>query len=264
MALARPHHARERERADRARRTKTLVEEAAAASDQEREAILEELVRTNMGVARSVATRYRHRGVPLEDLEQVAYLALVRVAHTYDPSRGNDFMSYAVPSIRGEVRRYFRDQCWMIRPPRRVQEMQGKLAATESELSTDLGHPPSAAELANEMDEPVSDVEEALSANGCFSPTSLDQPTSTEASSIGDQMGEPEAGISAAEARVVLAPVVRRLTPRERKILEMRFFADRTQREIGEEIGVTQMQVSRLLSGLLARLREELEAGAAS
>ena len=262
MVLVSLQQPRDRERADRARRTEELVESAAEAKGARREAILDELVRTNMGVARSIAARYRHRGVPLEDLEQVAYLALVRVADTYDASRGYDFMSYAVPSIRGEVRRYFRDQGWMIRPPRRVQEMQGRLAATESELSTELGHPPTAEELAHEMDEPVEDVEEAMSANGCFTPTSLDQPTSTEASSIGDQMGAPEAGLSAAEARVVLAPVVRRLTPRERKILEMRFFADRTQKEIGEEIGVTQMQVSRLLSGLLARLREELEASA--
>jgi RNA polymerase sigma-B factor len=259
MALAHLHAPRERERAERARRTEEIVDEAAGAHGAHREVLLEELVRANMGVARSIAARYRHRGVPQEDLEQVAYLALVRVAHSYDPSRGHDFMSYAVPSIRGEVRRYFRDQGWMIRPPRRVQEMQGRLAVTESELATDLGHPPSATELAREMDEPVADVEEALTANGCFTPTSLDRPTATEATSIGDQMGEPESGMSAAEARVVLAPVVRRLSPRERKILEMRFFADRTQKEIGEEIGVTQMQVSRLLSGLLAKMRERLE-----
>jgi RNA polymerase sigma-B factor len=170
-------------------------------------------------------------------------------------------MSYAVPSIRGEVRRYFRDQGWMVRPPRSIQEMQGRIAAVESELATVLGHPPTAEELADEFDEPVEEVQEALAANGCFTPTSLDQVPTAQASSLADRLGKLESGLDAAEARVVLAPLVRKLTPRERTILEMRFFRQRTQQEIADEIGVTQMQVSRLLSALLRRLRAELEAG---
>lgn len=253
--------ARSHERADRARRTDEVLARLDETVDPEgRQHLLDELVRINMGVAESIAARYRHRGIGDDDLQQVAYVALVRVAQTYDHQSGHDFLSYAVPSIRGEVRRHFRDQGWMVRPPRRVQEVQSRVTAAQSELGTELGHPPTAGELAEELDEPVHDVEEALAANGCFSPTSLDQVVGvTESTSIGDQLGEEEPGLDAAEARVVLAPVVRELDERERRILELRFFGDCTQQEIADEIGVTQMQVSRLLSGLMARLRSALE-----
>ncbi len=250
---------RSRERLDRAERTNELLELIDRAGDREKKHLIDQLIEVNMPVAESVAARFRRRGIPDDDLEQVAYLALVRVAHTYDRSRGHDFLSYAVPSIRGEVRRYFRDHGWMVRPPRGIQEMQGRISGVESEVATRVGHPPSAGELAQELGEPVAEVEKALAANGCFTPTSLDQVPASETSAIVDQLGEREAGLEAAEARVVLMPVVSRLTDRERRILEMRFFGQRTQQEIADEIGVTQMQVSRLLSTLLERLRCELE-----
>jgi RNA polymerase sigma-B factor len=255
--------ARSEERQSRAQLTDEILEELDGATDSiERKGLLDELVTVNMGVAQSIAARYRGRGVADEDLEQVAYVALVRVAHTYDHASGHDFMSYAVPSIRGEVRRYFRDHGWMVRPPRRVQEMQGRISATESDLATELGRPPAPDELAEELDEPLEHVEEALAANGCFTPTSLDQTLgSTRTASLADRLGAPEEGLDAAEARVVLAPVVRRLGERDRKILMMRFFGDCTQQEIADQIGVTQMQVSRLLSSVLARLRDDLESG---
>jgi RNA polymerase sigma-B factor len=252
-------HVRARERAARSTRTRELLDELREAAPEQREPLIAALVEANMPVAESVAARYRRRGIPDDDLEQVAYLALVRVAHSFDPDRGHDFLSYAVPSIRGEVRRYFRDQGWMVRPPRGIQEMQGRLAAVESELSTRLGHPPTATELADEVGEPVDDVEEAMAANGCFTPTSLDTVPATERSAIADQLGACDPGMDAAEARVALTPVVRRLDRRERRILEMRFFGQCTQQEIADEIGVTQMQVSRLLSALLKRLRVQLE-----
>jgi len=255
-----------RERADRARRTEQVLDQLdhldPGRDEAQRADLLQELIEVNMGVAQSIAARYRNRGINDEDLEQVAYLALVRVSHSYDHSSGYDFMSYAVPSIRGEVRRYFRDHGWMVRPPRRVQEMQSRISAAESELTTQLGHPPTARELASELDAPEDDVHEALAANGCFTPTSLDQSVNDAGkTSIGDQLTLDEDGLAAAEARLVLAPVVRHLTARERRILDMRFFGDCTQQDIADEIGVTQMQVSRLLSALLDRLRTHLEAG---
>jgi len=254
-ALTRAH-----ERADRARRTDDLLDQLDhTTDDQTREELFEDLVRTNMGVARSIAARYRNRGISDDDLEQVAYLALVRAARAYDHSRGHDFMSFCVPSIRGEVRRHFRDLGWMVRPPRRVQELQSRLERSESDLQHHLGRAPKTDELARELDAPVSDVEEALATVGCFTPVSLDQPTSTETTSIADQIGSPDASLDAVEARVMLAPVVRRLDHRERRILELRFFHCCTQQEIADDIGVTQMQVSRLLSGLMARLRTQLE-----
>src|SRR5262249_346483 len=167
---------RVRERAGRAERTDGVLAQLSEAEAGEHDDLIHELVAVTLAVAEAIAARYRRRGIPDEDLEQVAYLALVRVARSYDPERGHDFMSYAVPSIRGEVRRYFRDQGWMVRPPRRIQEMQGRLAATESELSTDLGHPPSAEELAEQMDEPVADVEEGMSANGSLTAAAPRQP----------------------------------------------------------------------------------------
>lgn len=253
---------RARERADRADRTADVLDRLDDAPTADRGALLDELVEANIGVARSIARRYRNRGVGDDDLEQVACLALVRVAQSYDHSTGHDFMSYAVPSIRGEIQRYFRDLGWMVRPPRRVQEVQSRISACESGLSTGLGHPPTAAELAEELGEDEADVREAMGANGCFAPTSLDQVVgATETTSIGDQLGEDERGLAAAEARVVLRPVVRRLTARERRILDMRFFGDCTQQQIADEIGVTQMQVSRLLGSLMTRLREELLEG---
>jgi RNA polymerase sigma-B factor len=231
-----------------------------ARSESLRRELIDELIRLNMPVARSIAVRYRRRGIPDDDLEQVAYLALVRVAHTYDHASGHDFLSYAVPSIRGEVRRHFRDVGWMVRPPRRVQELQSRIAATESELSSELGHPPTASELADALNETEEDVDEALAANGCFTPTSLDQVVHEDAAgSLGDQLGAEETGLAAAEARVVLAPALRRLGERDRAIVRMRFFGQRTQQEIADEIGVTQMQVSRLLSRICRNLRAEVE-----
>lgn len=255
-------HTRETERVARERRTTRVLDQLDRTRDgTDRDALIAQLIEINMGVAESIAGRYRHRGISDEDLQQVAYLALVRVAHCYDHSSGHDFLSYAVPSIRGEIRRHFRDRGWMVRPPRRVQELQGRISATESALASLLGHPPTAADLAQELDVPEADVEEALAATGCFTPTSLDQVVITDTTSIGDQLGRPEPGLEAVEARVVLAPVVRRLNARERRILELRFFGQCTQQEIADDIGVTQMQVSRLLQALLARLRAQLQDG---
>jgi len=251
----------QRERRDRGERTERVLDQLDdARDDDQRKELVAELIRLNMPVARSIAVRYRRRGIAEEDLEQVAYLALVRVANTYDHSTGHDFLSYAVPSIRGEIRRHFRDVGWMVRPPRRVQELQGRIASTESGLSSELGHPPTAEDLAAELDTSTDEVEEALAANGCFTPTSLDQVIHEDAGdSIGDQLGNDEAGLAAAEARVVLAPALRRLGERDRKIVGMRFFGQRTQQEIADEIGVTQMQVSRLLSRICTTLREDVE-----
>jgi RNA polymerase sigma-B factor len=260
-----PSPAHWNERRDRAERTDEVLDQLdVAGGTAQRRELIDELIRLNMPVARSIAVRYRRRGIADEDLEQVAYLALVRVAHSYDHASGNDFLSYAVPSIRGEVRRHFRDVGWMVRPPRRVQELQSRIAATESALASELGHPPTTGELADELDEDEDDVAEALAANGCFTPTSLDQVVHQDAGgSLGDQLGDEEAGLAAAEARVVLAPALRRLGERDRKIIRMRFFGQRTQQEIADEIGVTQMQVSRLLGRICRQLRDDVETGRA-
>jgi RNA polymerase sigma-B factor len=243
--------------------TARLLEEASAAADpdQRREA-LEAVVVLNMPLARAIAGRYQNRGVPRDDLEQVAFLALTRAAQEFDPTYSRPFHSYAVPCIRGSVKKYFRDQAWSVRPPRRVQELQAQIAGARSELEQKLGRSPRVGEVAAHLGSTLDDVVDALSADGCYAPISLDAPASADGHhSVGDWLAADDAddAAAAAEARLLLAPVVRRLDERDRCILEMRFFQGCTQQEIADRIGVTQMHVSRLLSRALAKIREGLE-----
>jgi RNA polymerase sigma-B factor len=249
------------DRATRAEHTARLLAAVSDASDDaERQRLRDEVVLLNMGVANALAARYRHRGVSIEDLRQVAYVALVKASQGFDSTSGHEFLSYAIPTIRGEIKRHFRDHGWSVRPPRRIQELQGRIATAESELSTVLGRSPRPAEVADHLSAQLDDVLEALAADGCFTPTSLDRPVGVDGdTSIGEMLGDEDRGRDAAEARLMLGPVVRRLADRDRRILMLRFFRGWTQQEIAEDIGVTQMQVSRLLSRILTDLRQELQ-----
>lgn len=254
-------------RRQRSERTAEALQAAHDAAPEHRQAWLDYAVRINMGVARSVASRYQHRGIDEDDLLQVAYLALTRAARDFDTARHKDFLSYAVPTMRGELKKHFRDHGWTVRPPRRVQETQARIAAGEAELVQNLGRSPTPSEIAHHLGADLDDVIEALGADGCFTPTSLDRPVTrsddASAGTLGDLIGEVDPDQPAAEARVALAPVVRRLKERDRRILFLRFFEDCTQQEIAEEIGVTQMQVSRLIARIMRDLRRELGDGAA-
>jgi RNA polymerase sigma-B factor len=227
--------------------------------ERERELLREEVVVLNMGVARAIACRYRQRGLNLDDLVQVAYVGLVKAVNGFDPGRERDFLSYAVPTVSGEVKRYFRDFGWTVRPPRRVQELQSQIAAASNDLSQRLGRSPRPSEVAAELDLDVDAVIEALAADGAFTPTSLDLPVGEDGSATLGQLVDDESDdYESAEARLMLGPAVRRLRPRDRRILELRFFQGWTQERIAREIGVTQMQVSRLLTRILRDLRQEL------
>lgn len=255
----RPHGELPRER--RRALTEQLLLRAHETSDEAvREDCWSKVVLLNMGVARSVAVRHRGKGVPAEDLEQVAYMALVGAVHRFDATRDKDFLSFAVPTMRGEVRRYFRDLGWTVRPPRRVQEIQTRVLAARDN-TTQHGGVADIAEIAHDLGESADDVREALTAEGCFHPSSLDAPVSDEsAHSLGDALtDEDDHATEAAEARVVLRPVLRRLRPRDRRILELRFVEGCTQQEVADDIGVTQMQVSRLLTRIMRDLRGWLE-----
>ncbi|MDO7866953.1 sigma-70 family RNA polymerase sigma factor [Nocardioides jiangxiensis] len=246
-------------RLERRQRTRALLALAhSTSSEQERREALDEVVRINMPVARTLAAPYGGRGIPLDDLEQVAYMALIRAARGYHPDRSGDFLAYAVPTIRGEVKKHFRDHGWTVRPPRRIQELQAEVIRTRSELEQETGHEPDLAEIAEAIGEDEAEVAEAMAADGCFSPSSLDQPVRSSGTPLGELMASEEDGFDAAEARAMLADAIRTLGPRDRKILRMRFFDGLTQKEIGREIGVTQMQVSRLLTRILADLRSAL------
>src|SRR6201989_2421434 len=146
-------------------------------SDDARTLLLEEVIVLHVALAHAEAARYRSRGIPLDDLRQVAALALTKAARGYDVSTGHDFLSYAVPTIRGELRKHFRDHGWMIRPPRRIQELQARINAAENELSNRLGRSPQPVEIADHLDECTENVIEALASDGCFIPASLDHPT---------------------------------------------------------------------------------------
>ncbi|WP_114422436.1 SigB/SigF/SigG family RNA polymerase sigma factor [Nocardioides houyundeii] len=249
--------------ADRRAATAQLLERASLVDGPARREIEELVVELNVEVARDVARRYRGRGIDQDDLEQVACLGLVKAVRRFEADKGRDFLSFAVPTIRGELRRHFRDRGWMVRPPRSIQEMQASINGAEEQLVQNLGRSPRPREIAAHLGVDLDLVVEALGASGCFVPSSLDAPLSPgEAAELGQTLGTHEFGFEAAEARAALGPVLATLTDRERLILELRFGQGRTQAEIGAEIGVTQMQVSRLLTATLAKLRLAMESAA--
>jgi RNA polymerase sigma-B factor len=252
--------AREVADAERSDTTAALLEEISRTDDEaERAAKREQVVLLNMGVARAIAHRYRQRGLNLDDLVQVAYVGLVKAVNGFDPTRERDFLSYAVPTVSGEVKRYFRDFGWTVRPPRRVQELQSRIAKASAELSQRLGRSPRPTEVADALEVDVEAVIEALAADGCFSPSSLDVPVGEDGSStLGQLMSDDHEDYGDAEARVMHAPLVRRLGERDKRIVELRFFEGWTQEQIAADIGVTQMQVSRLLARIMQELRREL------
>ncbi|WP_148614046.1 sigma-70 family RNA polymerase sigma factor [Nocardioides rubriscoriae] len=249
---------------DARRRVQTalLLSRARASRGEARARYEDEVIRANMAVAGEVARRYHGRGIPAEDIDQVAYLGLVKAVRGFDPTVGDDFLSYAVPTLRGEIRRYFRDSGWTVRPPRSVQEVQARVTQADADLTQRLGRSPRPAEIAVHLDEPLTLVIDALSASGCFNPVSLDapRPDAESAESPLDRMGDVDPAFASAEARLALRPLMESLPPRERRILELRYFENRTQAQIGAEVGVSQEQVSRLLSAILRKLRASLAA----
>ncbi len=248
----------------RAELTVDLLTRAATADPAERDALHDRVIRLNMPLARDLAARYRGRGIALEDLQQVAYLGLVKAVTRFDARRGAGFLSFAYPTIRGELRRHFRDAGWAVRPPRRIQELQSRIWAADAELFQRFGRSARPAEVAEELGVDEDQVVEALASDGCFTPCSLDAPTHEEGtSSVADGLGTEERGYDLAELRLVLGDALATLCERDRLIVERRFVRGWTQDAIGRELGVTQMQVSRLLSRITRDLRAVIGGSAA-
>jgi RNA polymerase sigma-B factor len=221
----------------------------------------QELVLANESVARSIAHRYRNRGEPMDELLQTARLGLVKAANGYSPDRGVDFLAYAVPTIAGEVKRYFRDQGWAVRPPRRLQELGLRMNQVRTGLENELHRSPTVEELARALEVDQEDVIEVLASAQSYWSVSLDAPATADADAdlpLGETLGGEDDRYALVDDIVSLKPLLERLPARERRILAMRFFEEMTQQQIGERVGVTQMQVSRLLNRSLSRLREEL------
>ncbi|HET7475042.1 MAG TPA: sigma-70 family RNA polymerase sigma factor [Dermatophilaceae bacterium] len=259
-AVAEQTPPRHQESSERERRTQELLDQAhRTADEQKRQAIWEEVVLLNTCVADAISSRYRSRGIDSDDLHQVAYLGLVKAVHGYRVGEGPGFLAYAVPTISGEIKRHFRDQGWVIRPPRRVQELRSAVSSTEHMLTQELGRGPHAAELAEVLGVEVAELREALTAEGCYSALSLDAPTRADSGqSLGDLIADEADEFAGVEVLATLRPALAALDDRERRILLLRFVRGCTQDEIGRELGVSQMQVSRLLSAILARLRLRL------
>jgi RNA polymerase sigma-B factor len=229
--------------------------------DARREELVEQVIVANIGVAQSIARRFRGRGIADDDLEQVAYLALTRAAQKFRPAPGVDFLTYAVPTMSGELKRHFRDLGWTVRPPRRVQEVQSRVVHAYR-AGHEAGRPPSPSRLATELDLPEEEVREALAADGCFTPTSLDLPVrqDNDGLTLGQSLVSDDSDeLRALDARLVLGPALRTLSDRDRRVLYLRFVEERSQSEIGEELGLSQMQVSRQLKRIMRDLRAQLE-----
>jgi len=248
--------------AERAAATTSLLARAAATHDDaERRACHDEVVRVNMRVAEAVARRYARRGIPIEDLTQVAYLALVRAVRRFDAAHERDLLAYAVPTIEGDIRRHFRDHGWTIRPPRDVQRAHTRLVRTGASL--DRYDTPQLEDLATQVEESVEVVREALSARTCFSLLSLDQPTGAGGSGEGegptpDVADDADRSQEQAEARLLVRPLVASLADRDQQILRWRFVDELSQREIAQRLGLSQIQVSRLLQRVLTQMRGAL------
>jgi RNA polymerase sigma-B factor len=221
----------------------------------------EVLVERFLPLARSIAARYQHRGEPFEDIFQVACIGLVKAIDRFDVARGRAFSSYAVPTIAGEIKRYYRDKTWSVRVPRDLQELTLRVDRARQDLETELARSPTVSELAQRLEVDEEDVIEALQARHAKGSVSLDAPSSEEdpEETLGERVGTEEDGYRLAEHRTDLATLTRILTARERLVLRMRFEQDMTQQEIGDQIGVSQMQVSRILRSAITRLHAQAD-----
>jgi RNA polymerase sigma-B factor len=226
----------------------------------DRPAVRDALVEMHLPLVEHLARRFRNRGEPLDDLVQVATIGLIKSVDRFDPERGVEFSTYATPTIVGEIKRHFRDKGWAVRVPRRLQELRLALTTATSELSQRNGRSPTVHELAEHLRLSEEEVLEGLESANAYSTLSLDVPEAgdDEAPAVADSLGAEDEALEGVEYRESLKPLLERLPPREKKILLLRFFGNMTQSQIAEEVGISQMHVSRLLARTLAQLRESL------
>jgi RNA polymerase sigma-B factor len=226
-------------------------------------ALRDGIIADHMNYARYVASRFKPPPGGAEDLDQVAYLALVKAVDNFDPDYGVTFVGYATPMIIGEIKRYFRDTTWDVHVPRRLQELSLELRGATERLAHGAGRSPTMDELAEELGVRPEEIVEALDASHAYSAASLDRPVDADGPdgvglAFGELVGDEDPGFAGVVDRVALQPLLVDLPERDKKILLLRFFRNMTQSEIGEEIGVSQMQVSRLLNRILGDLRKGL------
>ncbi|MGB9227561.1 RNA polymerase sigma factor SigF [Mycobacterium sp.] len=222
----------------------------------------DKIVERCLPLADHIARRFEGRGEPRDDLVQVARVGLVNAVVRFDVETGSDFVSFAVPTIMGEVRRHFRDNSWSVKVPRRLKELHLRLGSATADLSQRLGRAPTATELAEELGMDREEVVEGLVAGSSYNTLSIDSGGGNEdddARAIADTLGDVDTSLDRIEDREALRPLLEALPERERMVLALRFFESLTQTQIAERVGISQMHVSRLLAKSLARLRDQLE-----
>ncbi|MEV7780151.1 SigB/SigF/SigG family RNA polymerase sigma factor [Kitasatospora sp. NPDC088351] len=221
------------------------------------------IIELNMPLVRFIAARFRYRAEDMDDILQVGTIGLIKAVDGYDPQRGVEFVTYAIPTIAGAIKRFFRDTSWPVRVPRSMQELYLTVARGSDLLEQDLGRLPHPDEIAEGLDLTEAQVIEGLVAGRVYHPDSLDALRDQDADETGsallDRLGDCDPGIELAEFRIAVRPLLARLPRRDQTVLKLRFWDGWTQSEIAERIGVSQMHVSRLLTATLVRLREQLE-----
>lgn len=222
------------------------------------EAERERLILDHMPLVRALARRYANRGEPLDDLVQVGTIGLIKAIDRFDPSRGNALASFATPTILGEIRRHFRDRTWMVHVPRGVQDAHGVVNRTIDNLTTQLGRSPSVREVADESGLTEEDVLDAMAAAAAYQPLSLSRPGGPGEDDDPIDVSVDETGFEWAEGRAAIGNRLAELPDRERQIVVLRFREGMTQSEIAEQVGISQMHVSRLLVKALATLRKSV------
>ncbi len=237
-----------------------LFEEFAALPPDhpERPALRAKLVTGYLPVVQHIARRFAGRGEPLDDLEQAGTVGLLNAVDRFEPARGIDFLSYAVPTITGEIRRHFRDRTWSMRVPRRLKDLQSAINGAIGPLSQELGRAPRPSEIAARLGVPPEDVVEGLDAQQAYRSSSLDELVAGADTPLTDTLGDVDAELDKVEYRETLAPLLDELPERERTILLLRFFGNLTQTQIADRVGISQMHVSRLLSQTVAQLRRRM------
>ncbi|MFD6161137.1 RNA polymerase sigma factor SigF [Nocardia sp. NPDC060256] len=252
-----------RSRGDSYDNIEPLFEKIAALpeDDPRREPMREELIGRCLPLAEHIARKFAGRGENFDDLLQVARLGLVQATDRFDVTRGSSFLAFAVPTIMGEVRRHFRDNTWSVRVPRRTKEIQLSIGVTVEALSQRLGRMPRAREIAAELDVDLVEVTQALIAGNAYQSSSIDAVAGDDIENaplpLLESLGAEEPSYHLVEDFLAVRPLIEELPERERQVLIMRFFENKTQTQIADVLGVSQMHVSRILSRTLNQLREQ-------
>lgn len=222
----------------------------------------EKLVMSHMNLVRFLANKFKNRGEPLDDLIQVGYLGLLKAIDRFDPSRGLEFTTYATPTIMGEIKRHFRDKGWSVRVPRRLQELSAKVNQATDALTTELQRSPKIEEIAEYLDASVDEVLEAMESSSAYSSVPLEGTGSNDnddAPSVLDRYATEDSSLNFTDDRLIIEEALKGFSPREREVIDLRFLQGMTQIEIAEQLGISQVQVSRLLRRTLKKIQDKID-----